>query len=137
MDVRQDTNQSKDETLPYGYGLAFPTLFRLRIRKLNLRRWTFWIWLSGVIVAFLYTSLKPLLPPGISSPWFEDFNLGMACFLWGCPGFLFAVRKEAVGRGGGTFRGNDAFFFGIFLMLLWWGAALWILVSRIKIALGI
>src|SRR5512146_2990850 len=114
MSAEQGQNNREDDKLPYGYGLAFPTLFRLRVRRLNLLRWTLSLWAAGLLIGTIYSWLRGPAAAAKPATWFDNLIIALIYFLGGSPGFLFAVRREAVGRGG-TFRGRDAFIFGIFL----------------------
>jgi hypothetical protein len=121
--------------IPYGYGLSFYTLFRLYLRGISLRKWTLCLSLSGFGLLFLYLKIRGSITANNPASWVDSFVIALAFFAWGCVGFLWAYRREAI-QGLGVIRGASAFILGLILMVSSWGLALYSLLLGVKSIFG-
>ncbi|MCI0520716.1 MAG: hypothetical protein L0Z70_10745 [Chloroflexi bacterium] len=124
-----------EKKFPYGYGLSLCVLFRLYLRRISLSKWSLLLFLLGFGLLFLFSKIRGPITANNPANWVDSFVIAFAFFAWGCVGFLWAYRREAI-QGLGVIRGTPAFILGLLLMVSGWGLALYGLLLGVKRIFG-
>lgn len=88
----------------------------------------------GIALGCVYSLFKGPINDSNPAKIEDPIVAGLIFFIWGCVGFLWTFRQEALSHGGIIFRGTEAKNYGIFMMAINWGLLLLFLYIATRIS---
>jgi hypothetical protein len=133
QDIKLTVVMSKDNlnpNYPYGYGLSKILLFKIYLRKVSVTKWTLILSLGGFFLLGVSAILVKHFDITVTTTICARMFIAAGFFLWGCIGFLWAYRRQAMQVV--MIRGKSAVFIGSNLMLMSWIMATYVLMLVLK-----